>query len=61
MERSLTLTIEEAAAILGVSRSTAYEAARSGELTAGVRVIRVGHRMLVPRVDIERVLGPLAA
>jgi excisionase family DNA binding protein len=60
MEQVHTLTIEQAARLLGVSRSAAYEVARSGELTAGVRVIRVGHRMLVPRIDIEQLLGPVA-
>jgi excisionase family DNA binding protein len=58
---TMTVTIEQAASLLGVSRSAAYDAAKSGELTAGVRVIRVGHRMLVPRIDIERLLGPVAA
>jgi excisionase family DNA binding protein len=56
---TMTVTIEQAANLLGVSRSSAYEAAHSGQLTAGVRVITVGHRMLVPRIDLERLLGPI--
>ena len=55
-----TLTVEEAAAALGVSRSTAYEAARlylatDGE--EGLPVIRLGHRMLVPAARLDRMLG----
>jgi excisionase family DNA binding protein len=60
MEGTLTLTIEEAASLLGVSRSTAYEAAKTGQLTAGVRVIKVGQRMLAPRIDVERIFGPIS-
>jgi excisionase family DNA binding protein len=40
----LTVTIEEAAAILGIGRTLAYEAVRRGELPA----VRVGRRLLVP-------------
>jgi len=50
-----TLTIEETAAQLGISRSSAYEAARRGQL--GVPVIRIGRRLLVPRAALERLLG----
>ena len=49
----LTWTITEAAKLLGISPTTAYEAARRGELP--VRVI--GRRMLVPRVALLRLLG----
>jgi excisionase family DNA binding protein len=41
----LTWTIPEAAKLLGISRDSAYEAARRGDLP--VRVI--GRRVLVPR------------
>ena len=50
------LTVEEAAQVLGISRWLAYEQARSGEL-AGVRVLRIGRRLLVPRAALERVLA----
>lgn len=53
---SATLTIPQAAALLGISRNHAYEEARGGEL-AGVPVIRIGRRLLVPRVPLERLLG----
>lgn len=47
-----TLTVEEAARVLGISRSSAYEAARRGELP----IVRIGRRYVVPRVALERLL-----
>lgn len=49
----LTHTVEEAGRLLGVSRNSAYALARSGELPT----IRLGKRLLVPRVALERLLG----
>ena len=49
----LTLTVEEAAHLLGISRGLAYELARSGQLP----VVRLGRRLLVPRVALERMLA----
>jgi Helix-turn-helix domain len=55
--KSATLTIPEAAKLLGVGRNLAYEiAAREGEL-AGVPVIRVGRRLVVPHARLLSVLG----
>ena len=51
MDRA-TLTIEQAAQILGVGRSAAYEAARRGEIPT----IRIGRRVLVPRAGLDRLL-----
>lgn len=51
MERQ-TLTVEEAAKVLGIGRGTAYEAARTGELPT----IRIGKRLVVPRAALERLL-----
>ena len=48
-----TLTVEEAAKLLGVSRGSAYEAVRSGELP----VVRLGRRLLVPRQALDRLLA----
>jgi excisionase family DNA binding protein len=48
----LTLTVREAAKLLGISPYTAYEAAHRGELP--VRFI--GRRMLVPRTALLRLL-----
>ncbi len=52
MERDV-LTIEEAAQRLGIARGSAYEAARRGEIP----VIRIGRRLLVPRLAFERMLS----
>jgi excisionase family DNA binding protein len=50
-----TMTVEEAAARLGISRTLAYELAREGRLP--VPVIRLGRRVVVSRLALERVLG----
>lgn len=48
-----TYTIPEAAKVLGIGRTAAYEAARTGEIP----VIRIGKRILVPSVALERMLA----
>jgi excisionase family DNA binding protein len=48
-----TYTVEEAAAILGVGRSTAYEAANNGDIPA----VRVGRRLLVPKLALQNLLN----
>jgi excisionase family DNA binding protein len=48
----LVLTIEEAAGQLRISRNSAYEAARRGEIPT----IRLGRRLLVPLAALERLL-----
>jgi excisionase family DNA binding protein len=53
VEERQTLTVEEAARILGVGRSAAYQAVARGELP----VIRLGRRYVVPRAALERLLG----
>lgn len=52
MERS-TMTVEEAARVLGISRSSAYECVRRGEL----RAVRLGRRLVVPRLVVEQLLA----
>jgi excisionase family DNA binding protein len=52
MER-LTLTVEEAAIALGISRSLAYDLARRGDLP----VLRLGHRLLVSRAGLMKMLN----
>ena len=47
------MTVEEAGRLLGISRNSAYEAARRGELPA----IRIGKRLIVPRAALEKLLG----
>lgn len=48
-----TLTVDEYAAFVGVSRSTAYLAVNAGEVTS----IRVGRRVLIPTPALLRSLG----
>jgi excisionase family DNA binding protein len=47
-----TMSVEEVGAVFKISRSTAYEAARTGE----IKTIRVGRRMLVPTAWVRRTL-----
>ena len=48
-----TISIEEAALLLGISRSAAYRAAKAGQLVT----FRVGRRRLVPAAPLLRMLG----
>jgi excisionase family DNA binding protein len=50
--RRATYSVEEAADILGIGRATAYAAARRGDLPT----IKIGKRILVPRVALDRLL-----
>jgi excisionase family DNA binding protein len=53
-DERLTLTIKEAAAMLGISRNLAYELARRGELPG---VIKLGEkRIVVSRAQLENLL-----
>jgi excisionase family DNA binding protein len=52
-EERRTLTIEEAAAVLGIGRSLAYDAARRGEIPA----IKIGRRLVIPRERLEALLA----
>lgn len=51
--QKLTLTVGEAAKILGVGRNLAYEAVARGEIP----VIKVGKRLLVPKAALEKLLN----
>jgi excisionase family DNA binding protein len=48
-----TLTVDEAAQALGISRSTAYECVRNGSLPA----LRFRRRIVISAVVIEQLLG----
>ncbi len=48
----LTVTMPEAAKLLGIGRNTAYEAARRGEIP----IVRIGKRLLVPVSALDRLL-----
>ena len=52
MTERRTITVTEAAKILGIGRAAAYEGARSGDIPT----IRIGKRILVPVVALERML-----
>ena len=47
-----TFTVQEAAHVLGIGRTSAYDAVRRGDIP----VIRVGRRLLVPRAALEKLL-----
>ncbi len=47
-------SVEEAAAILGVSRATLYRQIERGQLP--LPVYRLGRRMRIPRLQLERFL-----
>lgn len=49
---SLTFTVSEAARVLGISRTTAYECVRTGEL----RAVRLGRRLVIPKIAITELL-----
>lgn len=50
-----TVTVQEAAMVLGVSRSSAYELVRSGAIPS----LRLGHRLVVPRRALMQMVdGP---
>ena len=51
----LTLTVEEAASLLGISRGLAYELARTGKLP----VIRLGRRLLVSRSRLKNMVDQI--
>ncbi|MGC2415897.1 MAG: helix-turn-helix domain-containing protein [Stellaceae bacterium] len=52
-----TLTIIEAGAALGISRTLAYEAAAKGQIPT----IRIGRRLLVPKQAFDRLVSGDAA
>lgn len=49
---ALTITVEQAGRLLGISRALAYELVRRGELPA----LRLGRRLVVPADAIDAML-----
>jgi excisionase family DNA binding protein len=49
----LTLTVEQAAKILGIGRSTAYELVHTGAIPS----LRLGRRIVVPTAKLAEQLG----
>ena len=52
----LTYSVSEAALVLGISRSTAYECVHTGQL----RSVQLGRRVVIPKSAIAELLaGPI--
>lgn len=51
--KKLTLTVEEAAEVIGISRAQAYRCVKRGEL----RAVQLGRRLVVPLVAVQDLLG----
>lgn len=51
--RAKTMSVEEAGRWLGISRNSAYEAVKRGEIPT----IKIGRLLLVPVAPFERMLG----
>lgn len=51
-----TVRVEDAARILGISRNSAYEGVRVGEIPS----IRVGRRVMVPTASLLKMVGQAA-
>ena len=48
MATTLTMTVSEAAALIGLSESATYDAVGRGEIPA----VRIGRRILIKRVEL---------
>ena len=53
---ALTISVGEAAKLLGIGRALAYELARRNEIP----VLKLGHRFVVPRAALLRMIGDAA-
>lgn len=51
-DQALTLTVERAGRLLGISRGLAYELLRRGEIPS----VRLGRRIVVPARAIDEIL-----
>lgn len=57
-EDRMTMTVGEAAKRLGIGRNSCYDAVQRGEIPS----LRIGKRLLIPVVALERMLaGPYAS
>ena len=52
-EESLTVTVPQAARLLGIGRNSAYVAIERGDIPH----VRIGKRIVVPRAALERLLA----
>ena len=55
--RRMTYSVDEAAALLGVSKSKLYDSVRNGEL----RAIQIGRRVVIPCDVLEELVGPISS
>jgi hypothetical protein len=63
-ELPLMLSVSEAAAVLRISRSTAYKLVQEHHITRGARGlphVRLGSRVMVRRVDLAALVGIAAS
>jgi excisionase family DNA binding protein len=56
MPQRLTYTVTEAAEILGISKTSAYECVQRGEIPS----LTFGRRIVIAKRDLEDLVGPLA-
>lgn len=54
--RRMTYSVEEAAAVLGMSKSKLYDSVRNGEL----RGVQLGRRVVIPSDALEALVGQSA-
>ena len=52
MEEKVVMTVEEAAEVLKISRPSAYQAVKKGEIP----VVKIGRRLLVPTAALSKML-----
>jgi len=57
LHERLALSVEEAGALLGISRDLAYDLVNRGDLPS----VRLGRRLVVPRRALERLVDEIGA
>ncbi|MCP4968483.1 MAG: helix-turn-helix domain-containing protein [bacterium] len=55
-QERLTISVDEAASLLGISRSAAYDCVKTGELPS----IGMGRRVLIPLAVLQRLVEEAA-
>jgi excisionase family DNA binding protein len=55
----LTYDLTELAALLGIGRNQCYSAAKTGQI-AGLRIIKIGRRMVVSKSAVDKLLNGAA-
>jgi len=57
LRRQTVTTVARAGSLLSIGRTLSYQLAREGELAEGVRVLRVGRKLVVPVRPLLVALG----